>query len=135
VQVLRASLEDRKIDFRLVAPRKEGFVPPRSERRYDYAAAGERYSLPKSKRGTERPDTRDNAAPAVSLPPLPPVENAHASRDGGNAPARKGAFGKAKAAAKGVFAKAKAAAQGKKGAGASKPAPHAPKAGKKKSKR
>ncbi|HKR75185.1 MAG TPA: ribonuclease R [Rhodanobacter sp.] len=49
VQVLRASLEDRKIDFRLVAPRAAAAPPPRSGKAYDYAAAGERYSLPGSK--------------------------------------------------------------------------------------
>ncbi|MEW9623081.1 ribonuclease R [Rhodanobacter geophilus] len=47
VQVLRASLEDRKIDFRLAAPRAATAAPPRSGKAYDYAAAGERYSLPK----------------------------------------------------------------------------------------
>lgn len=94
IQVLRASLEDRKIDFRLVAPRKEGgFVPPRTERRYDYASAGERYSLPKA---TPRPGARDNAAPAVSLPSLPPVGRKAASAGTG-----KGSFGKAPPAAKG----------------------------------
>jgi ribonuclease R len=47
VQVLRASLEDRKIDFRLV-PRREQAPPPKATRKaYDYSASGERYSLPK----------------------------------------------------------------------------------------
>ncbi|TBR40635.1 MULTISPECIES: ribonuclease R [Dyella] len=59
VQVLRASLEDRKIDFRLVG-RREAFVPPaRAARSYDYANAGERYSLPK--RATGGAPARDNA--------------------------------------------------------------------------
>ncbi|WP_425600965.1 ribonuclease R [Dyella sedimenti] len=91
VQVLRASLEDRKIDFRLVAPRKEKAAePPRSERRYDYAASGERYSLPAHK-ATSRPAAGDNAGPAPSR------------KAGG------GMFAKAKAAAKGKFKAAKAA--------------------------
>jgi ribonuclease R len=47
VQVLRASLEDRKIDFRLV-PRRAPSPPPTGSRKaYDYNASGERYSLPK----------------------------------------------------------------------------------------
>jgi ribonuclease R len=47
VQVLRASLEDRKIDFRLV-PRREQAPPPKAPRKaYDYGASGERYSLPR----------------------------------------------------------------------------------------
>ena len=47
VQVLRASLEDRKIDFRLVAPRAVVTPPVGTAKAYDYAASGERYSLPK----------------------------------------------------------------------------------------
>jgi ribonuclease R len=47
IQVLRASLEDRKIDFRLVAPRAAA-APVASGKAYDYAASGERYSLPKA---------------------------------------------------------------------------------------
>ena len=57
VQVLRASLEDRKIDFRLVPQRAQGLpvLPPVDQaRRYDYGAAGERYSLPQG-RGAARP--------------------------------------------------------------------------------
>jgi len=46
VQVLRASLEDRKIDFRLVASRTRAAAPV-AGKAYDYAASGERYSLPK----------------------------------------------------------------------------------------
>jgi ribonuclease R len=46
IQVLRASLEDRKIDFRLVAPRAT--AAPVASKAYDYAASGERYSLPKA---------------------------------------------------------------------------------------
>jgi ribonuclease R len=139
VQVLRASLEDRKIDFRLVTPRKEGkegVAPPSGERRYNYAAAGDRYSLPKAKRGTERPSARDNPTPAASLPSLPPADRKSATRDGDKAPVGKGTFAKAKAAAKGAFAKAKAAAQGRKAkASAPKDTTNAPTAGKKKGKR
>ncbi|MEO7051416.1 MAG: ribonuclease R [Rhodanobacter sp.] len=47
IQVLRASLEDRKIDFRLVSPRTVAAPPSASSKAYDYAASGERYSLPK----------------------------------------------------------------------------------------
>jgi ribonuclease R len=51
VQVLRASLEDRKIDFRLVQQAKGAPAPvPNTSRAYDYAAAGERYSLPAGRR-------------------------------------------------------------------------------------
>ncbi|NKJ22143.1 ribonuclease R [Dyella sp. SG609] len=69
VQVLRASLEDRKIDFRLVG-KSEPFVPPRAARAYDYAQAGERYSLPKLPKppaGGERKTapSRDNARDAA----------------------------------------------------------------------
>jgi ribonuclease R len=49
VQVLRASLEDRKIDFRMV-PSTKPAVTPRPGKAYDYAASGERYSLPKAAR-------------------------------------------------------------------------------------
>jgi ribonuclease R len=56
IQVLRASLEDRKIDFRLVAPRAAATPPAGSGKAYDYAASGERYSLPKK------------AAPAAKAP-------------------------------------------------------------------
>lgn len=67
VQVLRASLEDRKIDFRLVQPGKRASTEtggaavqvPSTSRAYNYAAAGERYSLPASR------------TPLPSLPPLP----------------------------------------------------------------
>jgi ribonuclease R len=103
VQVLRASLEDRKIDFRLVQQEKKKtpepaqvVVPaPAAPRAYDYAAAGERYSLPSGR---------------ASLPPLPPLpagrsdkkkagvrpdRNAAAARPGGKsktkAPAAKAA--------------------------------------------
>jgi len=47
IQVLRASLEDRKIDFRLVSPRTPVTPPTGGGKAYDYAASGERYSLPK----------------------------------------------------------------------------------------
>ncbi len=49
VQVLRASLEDRKIDFRLLVPYLAATDRLTDhEKPYDYATAGERYSLPKS---------------------------------------------------------------------------------------
>ena len=63
VQVLRASLEDRKIDFRLV-PQRGAATPPVEvpKRAYDYAAAGERYSLPKPRAaGASSAPARDNA--------------------------------------------------------------------------
>lgn len=82
VQVLRASLEDRKIDFRLASPGAAAAptAPPRAGRRYDYAAAGERYSLPRppaqgtGRRGADAPTTSasgDNPRPRpqASLPP------------------------------------------------------------------
>ena len=87
VQVLRASLEDRKIDFRLVQPGKPAAaVPgPAAPRAYDYAAAGERYSLPAGRK------------PLPSLPPLPGRENATA-KHGAAKPSRKAATGKSGAA-------------------------------------
>ncbi len=112
VQVLRASLEDRKIDFRLVSPRKEKpAVPPRGERRYDYAGAGERYSLPQhGRKATERASARDNAGPAVTLPPLPPAGRKAASKAAGKPADGKGVFAKVKSAAKDKLKAAKAAA-------------------------
>ncbi|WP_233843888.1 ribonuclease R [Dyella sp. 2HG41-7] len=70
VQVLRASLEDRKIDFRLVQPgaRKpaetSSAAAAPTSRAYNYAAAGERYSLPSGRK------------PLPSLPPLPTHDRA-----------------------------------------------------------
>jgi ribonuclease R len=65
VQVLRASLEDRKIDFRLVPPgSKSSPAPAPAAKRYDYGASGDRYSLPTGR------------TPLPSLPPLPPRERA-----------------------------------------------------------
>jgi len=81
IQVLRASLEDRKIDFRLVSPRKQPSAPvPASGRAYDYAAAGERYSLPKKATGKT-----PRKAPMGDNPP--PREPAAASRRKAAAPA------------------------------------------------
>jgi ribonuclease R len=54
VQVLRASLEDRKIDFRLVSPRTPTTPPTAGGKAYDYAASGERYSLPKKAAATAK---------------------------------------------------------------------------------
>src|SRR6185312_9034520 len=62
VQVLRASLEDRKIDFRLVAPRASA-AAARTGKAYDYAATGERYSLPGSK--AKAPGMVGKAAQAI----------------------------------------------------------------------
>jgi ribonuclease R len=65
VQVLRASLEDRKIDFRLVQPGETKSAEPAagSPRAYDYAAAGQRYSLPSARRSPTPSSSRDNAGP------------------------------------------------------------------------
>ena len=109
VQVLRASLEDRKIDFRLVTPRKEakqGVAPPSSERRYNYAAAGDRYSLPKGGRGTPRPAARDNDAPQAARTPVDADVPVAGKKPAGG----KSMLAKAKSAAKGKFNAAKAAA-------------------------
>lgn len=65
VQVLRASLEDRKIDFRLVQPARKKASEPgdvgmpleASSRAYDYAAAGERYSLPSGRKPVPQPSS------------------------------------------------------------------------------
>jgi ribonuclease R len=82
IQVLRASLEDRKIDFRLVQPGKAAPVPvPTTKRAYDYAAAGERYSLPSGHK------------PLPSLPPLPERDNA-STKHGNAKPSHKAAKGK-----------------------------------------
>ena len=83
VQVMRASLEDRKIDFRLASQQTKGASAPPSNtsRAYDYAAAGERYSLPSSRK------------PLPSLPPLPTRDSA-AAKHGAAKPARKASAGK-----------------------------------------
>ncbi|MBT2142553.1 MULTISPECIES: ribonuclease R [unclassified Rhodanobacter] len=66
IQVLRASLEDRKIDFRLVSPRTPVAAPTASGKAYDYAAAGERYSLPKKAAATTKaPGMLGRAAKAI----------------------------------------------------------------------
>ncbi len=102
IQVLRASLEDRKIDFRLVAPRSAATPPAaRGDRRYDYAAAGDRYSLPKGGKATARGASRDNAGVAA------PRTTAVAARK--DAPAA----GKEPASGKSMFSKVKTAAKGK----------------------
>jgi ribonuclease R len=110
VQVLRASLEDRKIDFRLVPPgSKSAQAPAPAAKRYDYGASGDRYSLPAGR--TQLP----------SLPPLPPrdragksgtakpTKKASAGAQGFAAPKRKGkpAAGKAVAKAKTPAAKSR----------------------------
>jgi ribonuclease R len=66
IQVLRASLEDRKIDFRLVSPRTPATPPSGSGKAYDYAASGERYSLPKKAAATAKaPGMFGRAAKAI----------------------------------------------------------------------
>ncbi|MBB6186933.1 ribonuclease R [Rhodanobacter sp. MP7CTX1] len=66
VQVLRASLEDRKIDFRLVAPRAVVTPPVGTAKAYDYAASGERYSLPKKPASAaSKPGMLGRAAKAI----------------------------------------------------------------------
>jgi ribonuclease R len=66
IQVLRASLEDRKIDFRLVSPRTPATTPTGSGKAYDYAASGERYSLPKKAAATTKaPGMFGRAAKAI----------------------------------------------------------------------
>ena len=68
VQVLRASLEDRKIDFRLVPQKKKGVPPPRTAKAYDYAASGERYSLPKTAAALAPQGARRGRACSVARP-------------------------------------------------------------------
>lgn len=107
VQVLRASLEDRKIDFRLVPKRTLGVPPPKSRRAYDYAASGERYSLPKAARPVTEPPshgvakragaapTGDNPPPrayakdARQLPPLPAVPATSKAKPAAKPPTKK----------------------------------------------
>ena len=55
VQVLRASLEDRKIDFRMVPSRETVPAPQAAGKAYNYAASGERYSLPKKPAAAAKP--------------------------------------------------------------------------------
>ena len=105
IQVLRASLEDRKIDFRLVSPRAEA-KPTGSERRYDYAAAGERYSLPAGRKATARPGSRDNAGTVAP-------RAAATTRKDAPAADRHPPAGKSPAAGQSMFSKVKSAAQGK----------------------
>jgi ribonuclease R len=64
VQVLRASLEDRKIDFRMV-PSRARATPPIAASKYDYAASGERYSLPKKVAATRQQGMFGRAAQAI----------------------------------------------------------------------
>ncbi len=66
VQVLRASLEDRKIDFRLVPAQAAKAQAPAAGKAYDYAASGERYSLPQSAAaGARQPGLFGRAAKAI----------------------------------------------------------------------
>jgi ribonuclease R len=80
----------------------------------------------RGRKATERAATPDNAGPASTLPPLPPLERKAAFRAAGKPAEGKGAFAKVKAAAKGTFKAAKDAA--------SKATSKARKAGKKKGK-
>jgi ribonuclease R len=105
IQVLRASLEDRKIDFRLVAPRGEA-KPTGTERRYDYAKAGERYSLPAGRKATAQAGSRDNAGTVAP-------RAAAAGRKDAPVADKQQAAGKSPVAGKSMFSKVKSAAQGK----------------------
>ncbi|HEY2624000.1 MAG TPA: ribonuclease R [Dyella sp.] len=127
IQVLRASLEDRKIDFRLVAPRGEA-KPTGTERRYDYAAAGDRYSLPAGRKATARPGSRDNAGTVAP-------RAAATGRKDAPTPDKSPSAATSPAAGKSMFSKVKSAAQGKFKAvkdAASKATSRARKGGKKK---
>ena len=92
IQVLRASLEDRKIDFRMVQPKKkkepepapQAFVPPTSKRAYDYSASDERYSLPAARK------------PLPALPPLPGFDGGDAKKRGAAKPGKKTTADKSK---------------------------------------
>ena len=110
VQVLRASLEDRKIDFRLVAPRAVVTPPVGTAKAYDYAASGERYSLPKKPAGAASAPgmfgraakaigrafgRRDKVAPEAAVPSErvlrdnpPPRSRASTQADDGHRPRR-----------------------------------------------
>jgi ribonuclease R len=111
IQVLRASLEDRKIDFRLVSPRAPTAVPTAGGKAYDYAASGERYSLPKKAPVAAKPAGlfgratkaigrafgRKQAEPVVPAPapaPAPVSRKATASRHSPSRPADKHPIGK-----------------------------------------
>jgi ribonuclease R len=107
VQVLRASLEDRKIDFRLVPPgKKRDPVTAPTGKRYDYAASGDRYSLPTGHKSS-----------LPSLPPLHARDNA-TGKHGAAKPLKKSGKGSAaagKGQSKATAGKAKApAAKGRK---------------------
>ena len=106
VQVLRASLEDRKIDFRLVAPRTAVAPPTGTAKAYDYAASGERYSLPKKPASTTKAPgmfgraanalgrafgRRDARVPETPVPSDHPPSRSRAATqpaEGGNRPRR-----------------------------------------------
>jgi ribonuclease R len=64
IQVLRASLEDRKIDFRMVEPHKPA-APASSGKAHDYSASGERYSLPKKAAAAKPTGMFGRAAKAI----------------------------------------------------------------------
>jgi ribonuclease R len=87
IQVLRASLEDRKIDFKMVEPRRAEKSAPPGGKAYDYAASGERYSLPVKAAAAKKPGMLGRAAGAIGrafgrkavapLPELPEVRHPH----------------------------------------------------------
>jgi ribonuclease R len=102
IKVLRASLEDRKIDFRLVSPRTPASPPSGGGKAYDYAAAGERYSLPKKPAAADKaPGMFGRAAKAigrafgrkeveVAAPTPAPRKAAASAQPPANAPAARG---------------------------------------------
>ncbi len=100
VQVLRASLEDRKIDFRLVPSRAAVSPPSGARKAYDYAASGERYSLPKKPVAAAKPPGMfGRAAQAIGrafgrrdavLPAVPPAADHPSTRSRTAAPAEPG---------------------------------------------
>jgi ribonuclease R len=95
VQVLRASIEDRKIDFRLAPRREQAPSPKASHKAYDYSASGERYSLPRpaaapaakppgmfgrAARAVGRAFGRGTPEPAAPATPVPAVSDNRALR-------------------------------------------------------
>jgi ribonuclease R len=102
IQVLRASLEDRKIDFRLVSPRTPAPPPTAAGKAYDYAASGERYSLPKKAPAAAKPAGlfgratkaigrafgRKQAEPVASPPASTPVPAPRKATTSNHSPSR-----------------------------------------------
>ncbi|HEY8587532.1 MAG TPA: ribonuclease R [Rhodanobacter sp.] len=134
IQVLRASLEDRKIDFRLVSPRTVAPPPSGSGKPYDYAATGERYSLPKKPAGASKASEsmvgraaraigrafgRKEAAPAAAPPAAPPTRG----QQSGSRNAPSSGRGPRKGAAAGQGAASTRAPRGPGKGGSRKPKP------------